>query len=516
MPLDMLDVVPLDGSFSEGPLPGEVLARKYRIERVLGRGGMGVVFLARNLQLGQRVAIKFLVNEPTRALTTRLLMEARAAARLRSDHVVRVFDVAETETGAPYVVMEYLEGQCLAEVLRRTPDLPVPRVVGWVLEVCEGLALAHHHAIVHRDLKPANLFLERCPNGSSRIKILDFGVAKLLREAGLSHTTHPVGSPSYMAPEQLANAPDMDARTDIWAVGIVLYELLTGKTPFQAGSILELAIKLRDMAHVPARVLRPGLPKALSEAIDVCLEKQRENRWASVAELAAALGPFGPSGSGSTVARIAHIGSGVEDTSPLRSSDDAVAKGATELSSRLSSRGPNICGMATSVAEVRAAEPALPRGLVWTSMAVLLLVLGYELVSYLERFDGTPPTEARGRRPEVAVLSTTGPSEDGAAPAAVLRQRASAPMSLPHAPTPPAQHALPGGIASATRRDRGIARRAGAAPAGERAGKPAPSDPPAKAADAERAATVEAPSSTPPATVRRPLGPLPIDRQLSW
>jgi serine/threonine protein kinase len=510
----MLDVASLDGSFQQIPLPGEVLARKYRIERVLGRGGMGVVFLARNLLLGQCVAIKFLANEPTRALATRLLMEARAAARLRSDHVVRVFDVAETETGAPYVVMEYLEGQCLAEVLRRTPELPASRVVGWVLEACEGLAMAHHHAIVHRDLKPANLFLERCPDGSSRIKVLDFGVAKLLHEAALSQTTHPVGSPSYMAPEQLANAPDIDARTDIWAIGVVLYELLTGKTPFQAGSILELALQLREMAHVPAIVLRPGLPKALSDAIDVCLAKQRANRWPSVAELAMALNPFGPSGSGSTVARIAHIASGVEDRRLPRSSDGAPAQADSAHSSRHSSRGPNICGMATSVAAIGVAEPALPRGFAWASVAVLVLTLGYEVVSHLE-LDGTRPTETDERRPEMATLSATAHPEAEAASPAALQQRASTPIGVQQQappPAPPTKHALPRGIAATARRSRATARRALAPAVAERTGTSAP----AKAAHGERATTEEPPPFAPPVTVRQALGPLPIDRQLSW
>jgi serine/threonine protein kinase len=271
--------------------PGEILAGTYRVERLLGRGGMGVVLAARHLVLGEPVAIKILTGEYTDEATSRFLGEAQAAARIRSDHVVRVFEFGRTEEGCPFIVMEYLEGQDLGQVLRAGP-VQVADAVSWTLEACDALAHAHRDGIIHRDLKPANLFLERRPNGSTRIKLLDFGIAKLPQATGLTGTSQMLGSPVYMAPEQFSDSRDVDVRTDVWGLGSVLYQAITGRPPFGGSNILEIALSVRESAHVRADSLRADLPDGLSLAIDRCLAKERDARWPRIAALAHALAPF--------------------------------------------------------------------------------------------------------------------------------------------------------------------------------------------------------------------------------
>ncbi|HEX4352856.1 MAG TPA: serine/threonine-protein kinase, partial [Polyangiales bacterium] len=239
---------------------GDVIAGKYVVERVIGEGGMGVVLAARHLELDQRVAIKFLLPEiaETGMAAERFRREARAAARIRGQHVCRVLDVGTLETGIPFMVMEYLEGRDLASELEDRGRMPVEEAVGYVLQACEALAEAHANGVIHRDLKPANLFLEACADGSRRLKVLDFGVSKSLiegtagRQAALTKTSSLVGSPLYMSPEQLDSARDVDARTDIWALGVVLYELIAGHTPFNGDTIPQL---VTAVLHDPPRAL---------------------------------------------------------------------------------------------------------------------------------------------------------------------------------------------------------------------------------------------------------------------
>ena len=232
------------------PQPGDVLAGKYRVERVLGSGGMGVVVAAMHLTLQERVALKFLLPEGAKKeeTVTRFLREARAAAKIKSEHVARVSDVGTLESGAPYLVMEYLDGSDLSALLRRDGPLPPRDAVEYVLQACEALAEAHAVGIVHRDLKPANLFLARHAGGAPRIKVLDFGISKLTArdpsmppdDPSMTRTRAWLGSPLYMSPEQMRSARDVDTRTDIWALGVILYELLSGKPPFDGETFPEL------------------------------------------------------------------------------------------------------------------------------------------------------------------------------------------------------------------------------------------------------------------------------------
>lgn len=292
---------------------GEVLAGKYRIDRVLGQGGMGIVVAATHVQLRQRVAIKFLLHGARGDIVTRFLREARAAARLKSEHVARVLDVGELPNGSPFMVMEFLEGSDLEGVLADRGPLPIEEAIFHLLQACEAIAEAHAAGIVHRDLKPANLFLASTPDGSGSIKVLDFGISKDTTEEidnaspSLTRTTAVLGSPSYMAPEQMRSTRDADVRADVWSLGVILYELLTGEVPFVAESFVELALKVISDEPPSPRSYRADLSPALEAAILRCLQKDPAVRFANVTELAFAIAPFGAPGAAAYAERIARV-----------------------------------------------------------------------------------------------------------------------------------------------------------------------------------------------------------------
>jgi serine/threonine-protein kinase len=276
-------------------LVGQVVAGKYRIDSVIGEGGMGYVVVAHHLQLDTKVAIKLLRAElaSNAEAVERFAREARAAVRITSPHVARVFDVGTLETGAPYMVMEYLEGGDLSSLIQKRGPLPITEAVDYVLQACEAIAEAHAAGIVHRDLKPANLFGARRPDGSITIKVLDFGISKLTGAGagGLNHTktTAIMGSPFYMSPEQMQSTRGVDIRTDIWGLGVILYELVTGRTPFEGNALPEVCLRVATEQPPPLRSLRADAPVALELAILRCLEKDRDKRYGNVARLAVAL-----------------------------------------------------------------------------------------------------------------------------------------------------------------------------------------------------------------------------------
>ena len=290
--------------------PGDLLAGKYRIERVLGRGGMGVVVSAVHEALDERVALKFLLPEAlaNQEAVQRFLREARAAVKIRSEHVARVTDVGTLESGAPYMVMEYLDGVDLARYLESRGPLPVPEAVEYMLQACEALAEAHALGIVHRDLKPANLFRIERVDGTPSIKLLDFGISKVIaHQVALTQTSSMLGSPLYMAPEQMTSSKHVDARADVWALGIILFELVTGEPPFQGETLPEVCAQNLTTEPRPIRALRGDVPPELESVVARCLHKEREQRYGSVAELAVALGPFAPQRALVSVERVSRV-----------------------------------------------------------------------------------------------------------------------------------------------------------------------------------------------------------------
>ncbi len=303
------DLVPMN----ESPVSsGTVIAGKYRVERVLGQGGMGVVVVAMHDELDQRVAIKFLLKN---ALTdgewvARFSREAKAAARIKSEHAVKVYDVGKLADGAPYMVMEYLEGRDMQSILNDQAKLPVDEAVEYLLQACEAIAEAHSAGIVHRDLKPANLFVTHRTDGSPCVKILDFGISKMTsltgaRDQTVTNTTAIVGSPLYMSPEQMRASRNVDRRTDIWSLGVILQELVSGSPSFVANTTAELCALVLTAAPSPLEL--PGAPAGLADVIVKCLKKTPEERYTNVAELARALEPFGPPSVKTSVERIVRL-----------------------------------------------------------------------------------------------------------------------------------------------------------------------------------------------------------------
>jgi serine/threonine protein kinase len=275
---------------------GAVLAGKDRVERVLGQGGMGVVVEATQLDLERRVALKFLrgsaLPEQGSALS-RFEREARTIARLRGEHIVQIYDVGRLEHGEPFIVMELLTGEDLSALLDREQRLPVATAVDYVLQACEAMAEAHVAGVIHRDLKPANLFLSKRADGRPLVKVLDFGISKLLSETtSLNLTSGVLGSPLYMSPEQLSSSKDIDARTDVWSLGTILYELVTGAPAFQAEGLPQVCARIMAGAPDPIASQLRDVSPALEAVLVKCLRRFPEERYLSVADLAAALIPF--------------------------------------------------------------------------------------------------------------------------------------------------------------------------------------------------------------------------------
>lgn len=285
-------------SDAKGPVqPGDVVAGKYRIERELGAGGMGVVMAARHLTLDEPVALKFVTDgrDTDREAMARMMREARATFRLRSEHTVRVMDVGELPSGPLYIVMELLEGRDLRAELRARGPLPESEAVRYALEACDALEEAHAMGIIHRDLKPHNLFLAKTARGTTVLKVLDFGMSKLDPEqfekeaAPLTRPETALGTPRYMAPEQWKSAAAVDARADVWALGVVLYELLVGEPPLGDVKGAERIARVMAGAIEPPNTLRPEISDAVSRAIMRCLRADPNVRWPSVAHFRTAL-----------------------------------------------------------------------------------------------------------------------------------------------------------------------------------------------------------------------------------
>lgn len=385
------------------PGPGTILAGRYRIEQLLGSGGMAVVAAAYDLQLRRQVAIKHLVPEALQhlELIERFTREARAAARIRGEHVVRVIDIGVLENGGPFIVLEYLEGCDLEEHLRRNGPLPIVDAIRFVLEACEALAEAHAAQVVHRDLKPANLFLARGPDRRGHIKVLDFGVSKLLDEP-MTEPSRMLGTLVYMSPEQMRAASEVDLRTDIWALGVILYELLAGTPPFTGDEWLSISRAVIEETPTPIRTLRHDVPPSLEAVLDRCLSKNPDDRHESVLELALDLMPFAKTSDRDSVRTIRGVLQGSVAPPPF----DSPALGMpTVPPAAISSHAP----LTTPIASLPAPSqsPAARRGsstLPWVAAVVagsLLTMAGRMLAA-----PAPPPPSAAREAAEVVVRIT--------------------------------------------------------------------------------------------------------------
>jgi tRNA A-37 threonylcarbamoyl transferase component Bud32 len=441
--------------------PGATLLGKYRVERVIGVGGMGAVVGARHLQLDERVAIKFLLPEmlANEEIVQRFLREARAAIKIRSEHCVRVLDVGKLENGAPYMVMEFLEGQDLAAVVEKQRPLAVSDVVDWVLQASEALAEAHAIGIVHRDLKPANLFLTRRADGTPSVKVLDFGISKQAAsgaDAGVTKTQAVLGSPRYMSPEQMRSTKDVDARADVWALGAVVYELVAGVPPFDAETMTALCAAILQDSPRPMQAHRPDVPPELDAAVAGSLEKDRDRRYPNVAHLAAALAPFGSASARASAERIARV-LGVQAAMPqgaMRLSQPGGPFVTTGATGRGSLPGVPLSATTGSAAvTTTTAQPRSPTAAIAAAAAVVGVLLiggGLALVASRARKEhdvhaaaapsAPPPPAVTAPPPAVSLVPPAADSVAAADPA--TSASASAPAA---APPPPGRPAPPAG-----------------------------------------------------------------------
>jgi serine/threonine protein kinase len=305
---------PSFGTLSTYPQPGEVLDGKYRVEHLLGEGGMGAVAKATHLLRRAPVALKFMSGAvlSLQGAVERFVNEGVAASQIDSDHVVKIFDVGRLPSGAPYLVMEYLEGFDLAQLLEREgPKLDTSRAVHFTVQALRALHTAHGAGIIHRDMKPSNCFVIAKDGEPDFVKLVDFGISKVrASEDGgapqLTRTNSALGTPLYMSPEQARSPRDVDHRTDLYSVGAILYEMLAGRTPYSAGSgeYTEMLFKIFTTEPEPLGHCRPDLPEALTAVVARALHRDRNERFASAADMAEALAPFADERSAQVLARL--------------------------------------------------------------------------------------------------------------------------------------------------------------------------------------------------------------------
>lgn len=300
--------------------PGTILAGSYEVDRLLGEGGMGIVVAARHLPSGRTVAIKLMLPMALSfpQAVQRFVREAKVLSLIDSEHVAKVLDVGVLDSGAPYFAMEYVDGVDLGKLVRQYGALSVGDAVDFVLQACAGMARAHEHGVVHRDLKPGNLLLAQRDDGSALIKVLDFGLSKVLSQdldegarVNQTQTTGTMGTPAYMSPEQARSARDADRRSDIWSLGAILYHLLSARLPFPAQATAEAFAKVLYEEPMPLCEAAPWVPVKLENVILRCLQKDMDRRYQRIEELISDLEPLARTGasepaSGQAGPRIVH------------------------------------------------------------------------------------------------------------------------------------------------------------------------------------------------------------------
>jgi serine/threonine-protein kinase len=281
---------------------GQKVADKYRIERVLGSSGMGIVYLAEHEEIGQWVAIKFLLEAAKNPQAfARFKREARVMAKIKNKHAVRIVDVGQLNEDTPYIVMEYLEGRDLSTIMKANGPMPITMACDVAMQVAEALASAHAAGVVHRDLKPSNIFLSPLPDGSQHVTVIDFGVAKLRSDREdnkeeVTHTSMLIGSPRYMSPEQVSASRNVDHRADVWALGVIFQEMLTGQRVFHGDGIGMLLAAIAAQPPTPIQQLLPAIPADIAELMFYTLQKDPAARTPNIAEFAARVAQFVPDG----------------------------------------------------------------------------------------------------------------------------------------------------------------------------------------------------------------------------
>lgn len=441
---------------------GDIIAGKFRIERLLGNGGMGYVFAARHIDLDQLVAIKFLTRgalADDEEAYARFRLEARSTVRLTSEHIAKVHDVGVHENDEPYIVMEYLDGVDLGAIAKQRGTVSVAEACDYVLQACDGLGEAHSVGIVHRDVKLANLFVTKRASGRPLLKVLDFGVSKSSRDGAsldFTRTETMLGSPRFMSPEQMNDPRSVDGRTDVWSLGVVLYRLVGGRAPFEGDTIGRVCAMVLTEEPAPLGTLRQDLPNGFEQVVSRCLAKDRAHRISDVASLAAALAPYA-SDPEAALDRAHHIAAmlgvplpPVEPVLPPHSCPHAsfpptmlmVPAPAPSASGSFSASGsPNATG--ENISPPAARERVISAAtMVLTAIAVVFFVAGFAVfrVSSANAIDA-----AAGARPPPPAVVLPAPAPSPAAPPRAMPAAAptSAALAIPVAPAAAAPKLVP-------------------------------------------------------------------------